>query len=33
MMRGRVEPFVVPIVVRAVKQIAIVPHMTSPQKR
>ncbi len=40
MMKGRVEPFVVPIVVSAmpqmvqiVKQTAIVPHMTSPHER
>ncbi len=40
MMKGRVEPFVVPIVVSAmpqmvqiVKQTAILPHMTSPHER
>jgi len=37
MMRGRMEPSIMPIVVRAmprvvhaIRQIAIVPHMTSP---
>ncbi len=33
MMKGRVEPFVVLIVVQAVRQIAIVPQMTSSQER
>jgi hypothetical protein len=40
MMRGRMEPYVVPIVVRVVlpmvhevRQIATVPRMTSPRER
>ncbi len=30
MMRGRVEPFAVPIVVQVIKKILAVPQMTSP---
>jgi hypothetical protein len=30
MMRGRVEPSVVPIMVKVVRQIIIILHMTSP---
>jgi hypothetical protein len=33
MMKGRVKPSVVPIVVQVVKQITIVPQMTSPHER
>jgi len=33
MMRVRVEPSAVPIVVHIVKLSAVVPHMTSPQER
>jgi len=33
MMKGKVEPYVVPIVVNAIKHIAIIPQMTSPQER
>jgi len=33
MMRVKVEPSAVPIVVHTVKLSAIVPHMTSPQER
>jgi len=33
MMRGRMEPFVVPTVVQTVRQTTVVPHMTSPHER
>jgi hypothetical protein len=32
-MRGTVKPYVVPTMVQAVRQITIVPQMTSPQER
>ncbi len=33
MMRGRVEPFVVPTMVHAIRQITTVPQMTSPHEK